>query len=194
MCGYNYYTNQKAGNQEEILPEEEVEEQAPAALPPQESVQKKEETVYVQADAKGTPQEIIVSDILRNGTQEDEISDRSDLKDIKNVKGRESFKKDESGALVWQAEGKDIYYQGTSDKMLPVELKITYYMEGVETEPEEMAGKAGNVKIRFDYVNHEVQTVMVNGEERTIYTPFAALTGVILDEDKFVNVEMESSI
>lgn len=192
MCGYNYYTNQKAGNQEEILPEEEVEEQAPAALPPQESVQKKEETVYVQADAKGTPQEIIVSDILRNGTQEDEISDRSDLKDIKNVKGRESFKKDESGALVWQAEGKDIYYQGTSDKMLPVELKITYYMEGVETEPEEMAGKAGNVKIRFDYVNHEVQTVMVNGEERTIYTPFVALTGVILDEDKFVNVEMEN--
>ena len=153
---------------------------------------KKEETVYVKAEADGTVRDIVVSDILRNGTGAESITDRSELSGIKNVKGKEGFQKREDGTLVWQADGKDIYYQGETKKELPVEVKITYYLEGEQIEPSKLAGKSGNVRIRFDYVNHETQTVMVSGEERTISTPFAVMTGLFLDEEKFMNVEMEN--
>lgn len=191
--GYKYYTDRKAEEKpvESQAQAEEPEEEAKASMPAS-TEPKKEETVYVQANADGTVKEIIVSDILRNGTLADTITDQSDLKKIKNVKGKEDYKKGENGELIWQADGNDIYYQGISEKTLPVELKITYYLEGEEITPKKLAGKAGNVKIRFDYINHETQTVTVNGEERTISTPFVAVTGVILDEEKFMNVEMEN--
>mgnify|MGYP006928870429 CR=1 FL=1 len=50
----------------------------------------KEETVYVNAAADGTPQEITVSDWLKNSASAGDLSDVSDLKDIKNVKGDET--------------------------------------------------------------------------------------------------------
>ena len=153
---------------------------------------KKEETVYVKAEADGTVRDIVVSNILRNGTGAESITDRSELTGIKNVKGKEGFQKREDGTLVWQAGGKDIYYQGETKKTLPVDVKITYYLEGEQIEPSKLAGKSGNVRIRFDYVNHETQTVAVSGEERTISTPFVAVTGLFLDEEKFMNVEMEN--
>ena len=153
---------------------------------------KKEETVYVKAEADGTVRDIVVSDILRNGTGAESITDRSELSGIRNVKGKEGFQKREDGTLVWQADGKDIYYQGETKKALPVEVKITYYLEGEQIEPSKLAGKSGNVRIRFDYINHETQTAMVSGEERTISTPFAVMTGLFLDEEKFMNVEMEN--
>lgn len=71
-------------------------------------------------------------------------------------------------------------------------MKVTYYLEGEEIKPEKLAGKSGNIRIRFDYINHETQTVTISGEERTIYTPFLAVTGLFLDEERFVNVEMEN--
>lgn len=193
--GYTYYMNQKTvEKQAEAQPaeQEDTQEADTSKAAPMDTELKKEETVYVKSDAKGTAKEIIVSDILRNGTRAETITDQSDLKKIKNVKGKEDYKKGENGDLIWQAQGNDIYYQGTSDKTLPVELKITYYLEGEEIEPKKLAGRSGNVKIRFDYINHETQTVDVNGEERTISTPFAVFTGVILDEENFVNVEMEN--
>lgn len=186
--------------EEEATLEQNVEAQASEAQAeeakarPQsgESEPKKEETVYVKANADGSVQNIIVSDILRNATQEESLHDRSDLSGIKNVKGKEAFQKNADGTLVWQAGGNDIYYQGETKKTLPVELKITYYLDGEEIEPKELAGKSGEVKIRFDYVNHETQTVMVGNEERTISTPFVAMTGLFLDEETFSNVEMEN--
>ncbi len=179
-------------NVEAETAQEEKSEEESFALQAKEREPKKEETVYVKANADGTVKEIVVSDILRNGNQTEVLNDRSDLSKIKNVKGEEVFQKREDGSLVWQANGNDIYYQGETKKTLPVEVKITYYLEGEEIKPEKLAGKSGNIRIRFDYINHETQTVMVSGEERTIYTPFLAVTGLFLDEEKFVNVEMEN--
>lgn len=179
-------------NVEAETAQEEKSEEESFALQAKEREPKKEETVYVKANADGTVKEIVVSDILRNGNQTEVLNDRSDLSKIKNVKGEEVFQKREDGSLVWQANGNDIYYQGETKKTLPVEVKITYYLEDEEIKPEKLAGKSGNIRIRFDYINHETQTVMVSGEERTISTPFLAVTGLFLDEEKFVNVEMEN--
>jgi len=171
---------------------EEKKEEGSFAVQAEGTEPKKEETVYVKANADGMVKEIVVSDILRNGNQTEILNDRSDLSGIKNIKGKEAFQKREDGSLVWQADGNDIYYQGKTKKTLPVEVKVTYYLEGEEIKPEKLAGKSGNIRIRFDYINHETQTVTISGEERTIYTPFLAVTGLFLDEERFVNVEMEN--
>lgn len=175
--------------EEEIVEEKTEEKAIPLS---NENEPKKEETVYVKSNADGTVKDIVVSDILRNVEKSETLHDRSDLSGIKNVKGKETFQKNGDGTLTWQADGNDIYYQGESKKALPVELKITYYLDGEKILPEQLAGKSGEVKIRFDYINHETQTVTIGGEERTISTPFVAVTGLFLDEEKFTNVEMEN--
>lgn len=87
------------------------------------------------------------------------------------------------------AGGKDIYYQGTATAEPPVTQKVTYYLDGKEISPEDLAGKSGKVKIRFDYTNTTSYTETVNGEKQTVSVPFAAVTGLVLG-DGFENIEV----
>lgn len=148
----------------------------------------KEETVYVIAKADGSADDVIVSEWLKNKDGSDTLKDASDLKDITNVKGDETFTQN-GDEITWDAQGNDIYYQGTTEKELPVTEKITYYLDGKEMKPEEIAGKSGKVTIRFDYTNHEKTTQVVDGEEHEVYVPFTVMTGMILPED-YSNVEV----
>ena len=148
----------------------------------------KEETVYVLADSTGKERKVIVSDHLINDENKDTIEDASTLKDIENVKGDETFKQDGS-KLTWQADGNDIYYQGTSTNETPVSQTITYSLDGKEVKPEELAGKSGKVTIRFDYTNNETVKTKIDGKEEEIYVPFAAISGMVLD-DSFSNVKV----
>lgn len=111
----------------------------------------KEETVYVLADASGGVEKIIVSDWLKNKDGDSTLQDASDLQNIENVKGYETFVSDGKNGLTWQADGADIYYQGSTEKQLPVAVKLTYKLDGKEVKPEEIAGKSGRVTIRMDY-------------------------------------------
>lgn len=149
----------------------------------------KEETVYVLADAQGSIRQVIVSNWVKNGEGSDMLTDVSDLSNIENVKGYEDYTPGENGTLTWEAKGSDIYYQGTSDKELPVDVKLSYTLDGQEIAPEELAGKSGRVTIRFDYENREKQTVSINGREEEIYVPFAMISGMVLPSDTFSNVE-----
>jgi putative membrane protein len=152
----------------------------------------KVETVYVTADANGAVNDVIVSEWLKNATASSEIADSTELKNIVNVKGDETFKDNGDGTLTWDAEGSDIFYQGTTDKELPVNMKITYTLDGKEISPEELAGKSGRVTIRFEYENNARQTVNVDGKDIEVYTPFAMVSGMMLDADKFTNVEISN--
>ncbi len=152
----------------------------------------KVETVYVTASASGDVQDVIVSEWLKNADASAELKDATQLQNIVNVKGSETFTEDEDGTVVWAAEGSDIYYQGTTDKELPVTMKITYTLDGEVISPEELAGKSGKVTIRFDYENKDKQTVTVDGKDVEVYTPFAMVSGMILDSDKFSNVEVSN--
>ena len=148
----------------------------------------KEETVYVVASPDGSAKSVIVSEWLKNRDGSATLTDSSDLKGIENVKGEETFTQN-GDKLTWQADGKDIYYQGTTEKALPVTEKVTYFMDGKELSPEEMAGKSGRATIRFDYTNHEKTTQDVDGKKYEAYVPFTVLTGIILPED-YANVEV----
>ncbi len=148
----------------------------------------KEETVYVVTDAQGSAKKVIVSEWLKNKNGESELKDASDLKEIENVKGEETYSQN-GDKITWQAQGNDIYYQGTTDKELPITEKVTYFLDGEEMKPEEIAGKSGKVTIRFDYDNHAESTQIIEGEAHEVYVPFTVMTGMILPED-YSNVEV----
>ncbi|NBH14150.1 hypothetical protein D3Z36_08130, partial [Lachnospiraceae bacterium] len=148
----------------------------------------KQETVYFMSDAKGTIRDTIVIDHLLNKDGAETIEDHSTLIGIENVKGSETFK--QSGeSITWEAKGNDIYYRGKTSKEAPVSQKVTYLLDGKEMSPEEIAGKSGKVTIRFDYTNNTSYTAKIDGENRTVKVPLAAVTILMLD-DKFSNIEV----
>lgn len=152
----------------------------------------KEETVYVLAGADGSPDKVIVSSWLKNPEKKDQIEDRSDLKDIVNVKGEESYSVSQDGMKIWEAKGADIYYQGTTDKPLPVDVKISYQLDGKPVSVKELAGKSGKVTMRFDYTNQQKETVEVNGKTEELYVPYLMVSGMILDNEKFTDIQVSN--
>ena len=151
----------------------------------------KEETVYVNAAADGTPEEITVSDWLKNSASSGDLSDTSDLKDIKNVKGDETFSQDGDN-LTWNTEDKDIYYQGTSNKDLPVSMELKYYLDGVQVSPSDLAGKSGHLKIEVTYKNNVKNQTKVGTKTTDMYAPFVMVTAMILPTDNFTNVTIDN--
>ncbi|EPY2283579.1 hypothetical protein ACTQ4P_19665 [Clostridium sporogenes] len=150
---------------------------------------KKDESVYVTLNQNGVIKEKIVSDWLHSENAGISIKDKSELTGIKNIKGNE--KPEISGDKVtWKSDKKDIFYQGKTDKKLPIETDIVYKLNGKEIKPQELAGKSGKVTINIKIKNTDAHKVTVNGKERTIYTPFAVASVVNLPIDKFTNVEV----
>ena len=148
----------------------------------------KDETVYVFAKANGDVDNILVNETLKNRDKSDKIEDTTDLKDIVNVKGDETFTQN-GNKITWDAAGNEISYQGTTDKQLPVSVKATYYLDGNEISPEDLAGKSGKVKIRLDYTSNETVTKDVNGKDEDISVPFVAVSGMVLG-DNFTNIQV----
>ena len=129
------------------------------------------ETVYVIANADGSAKEVIVSQKYDSGDSKAAQEAQSTLIDPQNVKG-------------------DNCWQGTTDKPLPVTMRISYTLDGKAVSAEELAGKNGHVTIRFDYENTQYETKKIGGTSEKIYVPFAALTGALLDSDSFTNVSV----
>ena len=99
---------------------------------------------------------------------------------------------EKGNSLIWKADQKDIYYQGESQKELPVECQIKYELDGKEAKPEEIVGKTGHVKITIQYTNKEEHKVNINGMEQKMYTPFVAVAGTVLQNDTNKNIEISN--
>lgn len=129
------------------------------------------ETVYVIANTDGSAKKVIVSQKYGSDDTDAAQKARSSLTDAQNVKG-------------------DNCWQGDTDKALPVTTAITYMLDGKAISADELAGRSGHVTIRFDYTNTQYETRTINGKSAKIYVPFAALTGTLLDSDRFTNVSV----
>ena len=143
----------------------------------------KDETVYVKVDDAGNQKDVTVSDQLKNISSLGTIDDVSDLKDIKNVKGDETYSEN-NGKLVWQGDKKDICYQGTTTKKIPVGMKVTYELDGKKVSADDLEGKSGHLKIHYEYQN-------TTGDDGN-YTPFLMATGLLMDGEKFSNVTVDN--
>lgn len=153
---------------------------------------KKDETVYVLAGADGSVEKIIVSDWIKNTLGSTTLSDESGLSDVEAVNEDESYTMNSDNMRVWDAKGNDVYYQGNIALEVPVTLSVSYKLDGKSISPSDLAGQSGKVTIRFDYTNHQYETVEIDGTEEEIYVPFAMLSGMILDNDSFTNVEVSN--
>ncbi len=152
----------------------------------------KEEVVYAYIDANGTVNNITVSDWLKNSAGKDIVKDVSDLADVENVKGDETFSTEEDGAMAWNVKDKDIYYQGNSDSELPIGMEVTYYLDEKEVQPSELAGKSGTFKMQVKYTNQSKKTVNIDGKKIKVNIPFAMVTAMILPEEHFSNVTIDN--
>lgn len=151
----------------------------------------KEETVYTKLDKDGKNYSTIVSTHLKNEEETEWIKDATDLFNVENTKGEEEFKQ-EGNSLVWKADKKDIYYQGESQKELPIACCVTYELDGKELSVEEIVGKTGKVKVTIHYTNKEEHIVTINGKEQKLYTPFVAVAGTVIPNDKNKNIEISN--
>lgn len=149
----------------------------------------KDETVYVLADSEGGVNKIIVSDWLKNSAGVSEIGDTTSLDGIENIKGDETFSKN-GDKCAWNAAGNDIYYEGTSAKALPLDVTVSYYLDGKKVKAGDIVGKSGEVRIRFDYKSKLSENKTVGGEEKTLYVPFTVMTGTVLDNEVFTDVNV----
>ena len=150
----------------------------------------KDESVYVIADASGAVEKIIVSDWIRNNQHADTITDFSALDNIENVKGDETFTMNADNMRVWETKGKDLFLKGEGKEPLPVDMTLSYFLDGSIIDPEDLIGKSGDVTIRFDYKNNQYETVEIDGVEERIYVPFMMLSGMILDGEKFTDISV----
>lgn len=147
----------------------------------------KNETTYTSMDADGNIIESVVTEQLENNGKHDSISDYSTLKNIENTSGHEKFSKNGNN-IIWDANGKSIKYKGTPTSGLPVNVKITYYLNDKKMTAKEIAGKSGNVTIRFDYTVN--QSDIVNG--KLIKHPYTIASGVVLNDDNFSDITVSN--
>lgn len=147
----------------------------------------KDETVYGKMSNSGENYNTVVSTHLKNTENESILKDISDLLNIKNINGDETFEVNEN-ILKWNSNGNDIYYQGDTEKKLPLECTIKYELDGNEISAEELAGKSGKIKITIEYKNKDEHIVKINGKDTKMYTPFVVITGTILNNTVAKNI------
>ena len=142
----------------------------------------KKETVYTNLDYTGAPIKTLVNNHLYI-REEGTIDDETELKNILNINGNEKFKLNDQ-LLSWQSKGKDIFYQGTTEKNLPISVSATYYLDGEEKVLKEMLGKKGKVTIELNFTNNSYN------EQKQIYTPFVVTVGTIIGNKENSNIEI----
>jgi putative membrane protein len=152
------------------------------------SALQKTETVYSNLNSDGTPYKTVVSSHL-SWIDDGDIEDDSELKDILNINGEEEFTQKDN-KLSWKSIGKDIFYQGKTEKQQPIKTEIKYFLNEEEKTPEEMLGKEGNVRIEFTFQNQLKNIVRVNGINTEIYTPFVTTVGTMIDGNNNKNIKI----
>ena len=174
--------------------ETQADDQKEAKTPAESGDEKKDktETVTAKADARGKVTKITSEVTLKNPGGDQPIEDISTLTGIKNTTGDESFTQEAGGRIIWENHGEDIRYEGTGEQALPVNVTISYYLDGAQISPEDLAGRDGDLKIRFDYENKENHEVTVKGRKVSAAAPYAAVTTMFLPEEHFSDIHVEN--
>lgn len=142
----------------------------------------KSETVYAVMNGDGSIKSTTVSEHLYSASGLSGVTDKTTLTDIQNTESDAEFTQN-GEELVWNTEDTDVYYKGNTDKALPIDVKVTYALDGQEAALEDIIGKSGHLTVTVNLKNNETGTVNVNGKDRTIVTPLITAVGVILGGD-----------
>lgn len=142
----------------------------------------KSETVYAVMNGDGSIKSTTVSEHLYSASGLANVTDKTTLTDIQNTESDAEFTQN-GEELVWNTNDTDVYYKGNTDKALPIDVKVTYALDGQEAALEDIIGESGHLTVTVNLKNNETGTVNVNGKDRTIVTPLITAVGVILGGD-----------
>ena len=142
----------------------------------------KNETVYSKIDENGKVINTTVNEQIKNNKKLDTIEDYTELENILNISSNEQININNNKITI-NSYGKDVFYQGTSKKNLPIGINIKYYLDGKEEELNNILGKSGKIKIVINFTNNEKHNATINGKQETLYTPFLVTMGTILDNN-----------
>ena len=151
----------------------------------------KKESVYTVLNSDGSVSSITVSDTLHSDSGFSNYQDKSDLQNVENLKSSDPVSSS-NGNLIWNTDATDIYYQGTSNKELPLTVKITYTLDGNAVSADDLVGKSGHLKINIKLSNSSKQSYVVNGKTYNLVTPFVTGIGGMFDDDVFSNVTIDN--
>lgn len=154
---------------------------------------KKSETVYANLNPDGSPRYITVTDHLHTQLSGVKVLDSTDLKNVKDAKGHNA-PVSEDGKMYWNISSTDLYYNGTSDKQMPVTASIKYYLNETEVSPSDLAGKSGKFKMEIKLTNNISEEVEINGKKITIYNPVVVAGGMILDYGVYSNIKVSTGM
>lgn len=149
----------------------------------------KNETVYGKLNSDGSIKSVLINEHLLNSKKEDTLEDISDLEDVLNINSDNTFTKDKN-KLTWDARGENIFYQGTTNKELPISVKISYKLDGKDIKVDDLLGKSGNVEITLKYENSDKRLVKINGKNEVLYTPFVVTMGTIIPNENNDNIKV----
>lgn len=150
----------------------------------------KKETVYTNLEYTGNLLKSSVSNHLFINSS-DEIEDETELKNILNINGKETYTLHEN-QIIWKGNNKDIFYRGTLEKDLPIKVKLEYFLNDKMVDAKDILGKSGDIKIKIHFQNNEKNTVRVNGKNTTMYTPFVVTLGMILNSENNQDLEINN--
>ena len=122
----------------------------------------KDETIYVNLNHNGNPEDIKVVNRIYGESQDKYYIDYGEYEDIKPLVGIEPIvEKDKIKWPLENLEDKDIYYEADIDKELPMKIDIKYFLDGKEVSGKELAGKSGNLKINISIENKNNLTTQI---------------------------------
>lgn len=140
----------------------------------------KDESIYVIFDEAGKSKDITVSEWLHSDGGFNNYVDTTNLKDIKSLNSDdEIIVKDNK--ITFNTDKEDIYYEGKSDKELPFDLDIKYYLDNKEVNASELSNKTGHLKIEIKVNNYLNDGAIL---------PLIMMTD--LKTDEFKNVKVNS--
>ena len=111
----------------------------------------KDEVVYVKAGADGATQGVYVVNVFDTATAVT-VDDPGRYTRVKNLTTEDELVQRDGAVQVKTLSGEPFYYQGDLDAatVLPWDIALSYYLDGREVGPDELAGATGKVRVVLD--------------------------------------------
>lgn len=151
----------------------------------QQDLIKKSETVYVTVEGNEIKDKSV--SVWLNSDKNIKANDKSNLKNVKDLKTDKELKS-ENGYLKLDENKKDIYYKGDTDKKLPVDVSVKYFLDGKEMKASELEGKSGHLKIVITSKNNRYEAKTIDGQSRNVYSPYVVVAAMTFDDEKVENI------
>lgn len=152
----------------------------------------KTETVYTFMDNDGKVTKTLVSAWLHDDDGISNITETLSLSDVTNVKSDDEPIVS-ANSYTWNTDGNDIYYQGESALKAPVQISVTYELDGKKVKAADLQGKSGHLKVTYKLTNTQSKKVTADGKEITIHPAYLTAGFLVLDNDVFSNVSCNGS-